>query len=228
MQFNLVTILFGAFTAIFAFHIALRRRRRNLLERQLRDFVAAESSSELGQFNVRRRAPRKLLWKTRAAALWTLIVMAALDFIGLSILAVLNLSIAAASAAVLMCVWGVSFNYLRMQIKRNREGPSSPVVCRAQITVHGERNSVFAACIAAVKTIGVRKIEIDENACELTARTRLSWNSWYELIRVAVIPSAQSECGVWIVSDAAWPTVLLDGGKNVINVRRFVDFLQRA
>ena len=74
--------------------------------------------------------------------------------------------------------------------------------------------------------IRARKIEIDESVGELRARTRPSWNSWYELIRVAVIPSEESECKVWIVSDAAWPTVLLDGGKNVMNVRRLVDFLR--
>jgi hypothetical protein len=85
----------------------------------------------------------------------------------------------------------------------------------------GTREQISQACLDAVRQSGFRVRRSDLAGGWVEARTRVTFRSYSESIRVYVDDDDQ----VHVTSECRWPMTVIDWGKNRWNVRRILTHL---
>jgi hypothetical protein len=96
-----------------------------------------------------------------------------------------------------------------------------PPSYEATMRFPGTREQLSQACLEAVRQSGFRVRRSDLEGGWVQARSRVSFRSYGEDIRVYV----DDENRVHVTSECYWPLILIDWGKNRWNVRRISDRL---
>jgi hypothetical protein len=96
-----------------------------------------------------------------------------------------------------------------------------PPSYEATMRFPGTREQLSQACLEAVRQSGFRVRRSDLEGGWVQARTRVTFRSYSEDIRVYV----DDENQVHVTSECHWPLTLVDWGKNRWNVRRISDRL---
>jgi hypothetical protein len=108
-------------------------------------------------------------------------------------------------------------------VKAWRGGGVADVHQTDQFLVTGDVGRAKEAAERALCKLGVARTreEQGEGTFALEGRTRMSWKSWGEIVRVEVGPVADGTVPVNVSSRPSWRTTLADHGKNLANVRAF-------
>ena len=77
----------------------------------------------------------------------------------------------------------------------------------------------------ALRSIGAEVGQFSVDKGELEARTKFSWRSFGEIVRVKIFPISEDRTKICIESDTVQPNVLTDWGANKRNLRRFQNVL---
>jgi hypothetical protein len=96
-----------------------------------------------------------------------------------------------------------------------------PPSYEATMRFPGTREQLSQACLEAVRQSGFRVRRSDIEGGWVQARSRVTFRSYSEDIRVYV----DDENQVHVTSECYWPLTLIDWGKNRWNVRRISDRL---
>ena len=96
-----------------------------------------------------------------------------------------------------------------------------PPSYEASMRFPGTREQISQACLEAVRQSGFRVRRSDLAGGWVEARTRVTFRSYSEDIRVYV----DDENRVHVTSECYWPLTLIDWGKNRWNVRRILTHL---
>jgi hypothetical protein len=91
-----------------------------------------------------------------------------------------------------------------------------PPSYEASMRFPGTREQISQACLEAVRQSGFRVRRSDLEGGWVQARTRVTFRSYSEDIRVYV----DDENQVHVTSECYWPLTFIDWGKNRWNVRR--------
>jgi hypothetical protein len=91
-----------------------------------------------------------------------------------------------------------------------------PPSYEASMRFPGTREQISQACLEAVRQSGFRVRRSDLEGGWVQARTRVTFRSYSEDIRVYV----DDENRVHVTSECYWPLTFIDWGKNRWNVRR--------
>jgi hypothetical protein len=91
-----------------------------------------------------------------------------------------------------------------------------PPSYEATMRFPGTREQISQACLEAVRQSGFRVRRSDLEGGWVQARTRVTFRSYSEDIRVYV----DDENQVHVTSECYWPLTIIDWGKNRWNVRR--------
>jgi hypothetical protein len=91
-----------------------------------------------------------------------------------------------------------------------------PPSYEASMRLPGTREQISQACLEAVRQSGFRVRRSDLEGGWVQARTRVTFRSYSEDIRVYV----DDENQVHVTSECYWPLTFIDWGKNRWNVRR--------
>jgi hypothetical protein len=96
-----------------------------------------------------------------------------------------------------------------------------PPSYEATMRFPGTREQLTQACLEAVRQSGFRVRRSDLEGGWVQARSRVTFRSYSEDIRLYV----DDENRVHVTSECYWPLTLIDWGKNRWNVRRISDRL---
>lgn len=89
-------------------------------------------------------------------------------------------------------------------------------------------DQAFRLCVAALKGLGLERIQEDILGGVIKVKTRSSWKSSGEIVEIQITNLRDRETRVRIRSDPRMPSTSLDYGKNLDNVIRVEAAIRRA
>lgn len=143
-----------------------------------------------------------------------------------------NTYIALTSAAVAGIVFGLimaAFSYFsdqRLQKKGIDTSNTSPRQSR-KISVYGTTSEIMSVCERAILSTNRAAIkQKDLIAGNITAKTKMSWKSFGENIKISTQNLADNKTLIEIKSSPFIPTTMIDYGKGLENVETIVSYIK--
>ena len=80
----------------------------------------------------------------------------------------------------------------------------------------------FRACGSALDNMALREVQSDESSGAITAKTKMTWKSFGEIIDIRIIGLNENKTRIEVQSRPLLRTTMVDYGKNLENIEKIL------